>query len=154
VNLARLHVKEGSIPQALQRYHTARQTSRGYLAELLPAFQSQDQLFFLDAYQSWRLAESLSFAASHLDTEDVLPKSFEWLANGKGMAHEALTAQARLLRKAETSADRQMLEELLAVRRQLAQASLLAVPREHAARHQETVARLSKRDAAGDPTGV
>ncbi|MEN6368057.1 MAG: tetratricopeptide repeat protein [Thermoguttaceae bacterium] len=118
--LADLHLKGGRWKEAIHCCTEAQQAQRSLLSHVLPGLSPAEQMVYLSS--SWRenLARSLSLGLNYSSHAEAVEASAEWLLNGKSLSSELLAEQIRLARQSKDPALVATIQELNAVRGQLA----------------------------------
>ncbi len=125
--LAVSHLKIGQLLEASNRtaeaavsFEQSRRILRQHIANVLPILSEQEQLVFL-SNRDYSLANVLSFGFRHGQKDaGIAVRSAGWLANGKGVAQQALAESARLARDATDPQRAEVVLQLNQVRSRLA----------------------------------
>lgn len=90
-NLASLQASREMWSEAAASYDKTRRLVRSYVRRTLPRLTEREQLAFLRARDSRGFRAALSFGLLRRDDPAVAALSAEWLINGKGVTHEAMS---------------------------------------------------------------
>jgi CHAT domain-containing protein len=113
----------------------SRRNSFQQVANVLVGLSEKEQLAFLAHQDDWLLHTVLSLPLSPSDDERLPDLSAGWLINGKAVAQQALASRALLSRDESNPKVAKTVQELTAVRQELAALALKAAkPGEEAAR--------------------
>jgi tetratricopeptide (TPR) repeat protein len=119
-NLALLYEGSDRTREAAGLLDRARRASRRHIALVLPALSEREQAAFLQTQDEAHLQSALSLGLRHAGDTALAARSAAWLANGKGVAHEALALTALLARDSKDPSLATLARRLLQVRQQLA----------------------------------
>ena len=124
VNIANCRAASGDWAGAIESTQQSRQIARRYVAHALPGLPENEQIFFLCMHDAWRLQSGLSLAVAHPADQRLAIASAGWLLNGKAVTEEAISAQTRSLRNADSPAAATLARQLMSVRSDLASLSM------------------------------
>lgn len=126
VNLARIQLCQDKLVAGAALMDRARRGVRRHVTRVLPMLNEKQQRDFLWHQDAGVFSEALSIGVRGADQQEIVRQSAEWLLNGKGVGHAALAQRALLTRDIRDPRSTQGANQLLSVRRQLANLSMSA----------------------------
>lgn len=137
INLGGLYASLGEWTEAVEQTDQALRSIRRQTARILPALSEKEQLAFLQKDDEVRIHHALSLGWLRRGDLETANHSCEWLLNGKGLSHECLAERAMLARDERNPQSAALVNQLLDVRRRLAQFSLSISNRNHESGHRQ-----------------
>jgi len=123
-NLALLYSTDGRWSDAVQASNRARHILRRYVRNVLPTLSESEQLEFLEKRVRPEYHKAISLALARPDDVRLIELSAEWVLNGSALTQETLAQSMLLARRSNLPAQHSRLQELVAVRKRLANLSL------------------------------
>jgi formylglycine-generating enzyme required for sulfatase activity/tetratricopeptide (TPR) repeat protein len=137
----------GDWDRASDRAEMVRRSVRHQLVKLLPNLNDKEQRRYLEETNERNLEVSLSLAFLRPQVELIRDQSAGWLLNGKGVGQQALAERALLTREAHDPKRAPVVQQLVDVRRRLAQLSLSAPQLGQTEGRQKQLAELSRQES-------
>jgi CHAT domain-containing protein/tetratricopeptide (TPR) repeat protein len=145
-HLAHTYACSGRWEKSVAGYDRARRANRRYVARILPALSEAQQLTFLGGAYSSGYREALAVALARSADRTTVQRSAEWLLNGKVVMQQALAERSLLARGSNDPILARTIQELNAVRQQLAQLTLSAPKPGTEKAHQQELERLTAQE--------
>jgi CHAT domain-containing protein/Tfp pilus assembly protein PilF len=123
-NLAILHAAQEEWDEVALESEAMRRVVRRFVTAILPILSEKEQLTFLHTHDETPFQVALSIGLLRRTDGAMASRSAAWLLNGKAVAREALTERAVLERDASDPTCRELVQELVTVRRQRATLAL------------------------------
>ncbi len=123
-NLALLYAAQGKWTDAAEALDGERRARRNHVAHVLPGLSEAEQLVFLKEDESVHVHGALSLGLRRPGDSRIAEQSAAWLLNGKAQAQEALAERTLLARDRGDAELSSLVQQLQAVRAQLAQLTL------------------------------
>ncbi len=117
-NFGLLEAADGNWPKAIEHTDRTRRLWRNSLSHLLVGMSPAEQLKFLT--QDSHFHQALAIGLKRQDDPAAVDASAAWLVNGKGVSQEALAGRQLLMRDLRDPKSKQTAQQLLEVRRKLA----------------------------------
>lgn len=148
--LGTLYAARGDAKLAQRSFHTGLTSLHAHVVRVLGGFSQNRQLRYLERVW-WNCEKYLSFVRLHSDADDAVFRGAEWLARWKSLAAEVDTERYRMLRLTKAPKLRDLLQELIAARKELAEITLTphakTEPEEHRRRWQAAVNKVADLEA-------
>jgi len=132
--------------EAARAFDQARRVEHRYVSEMLPTLSDSQQLTFLNNGYVHDYAKALSLALVQADYAEVREATAVWLLNGKAVAQQALAQTMLVARDSADAAGDRRVQELLAVRSQLARLALSIPKAGQEERRQKQCDQLAERE--------
>jgi CHAT domain-containing protein/tetratricopeptide (TPR) repeat protein len=145
-NLALLYASGQRWPEAWKATLQAERIFRRHVSRVLPALAEPDQLTFLRYWHRGSLYSALSLGLLRPSDETAVTLSAGSLINGKAVAQQALASRVLLARDHPDPASARLIEELLAVRKHLANLTFQGPPAGQVVAYRQDLARLGGRE--------
>lgn len=141
--LGYVEVGQHDTRSARAAFDTAARDTFEVMSHYLPALSEKEQLMFLqndlrDMQDAW-----LTLPLTDTDNAAMAEAAATWHLNMKASSHELLATQARLAKEMESVENQAAVQELIAVREQLARLSLRSVPPDARQAHDEALRKLT-----------
>lgn len=119
-NLAFASAGLGDWAAALDAADRGRRSVRRHVSRVLPALSDREQLQYIKVRDEENLHGCLSIGLARAGDAAAAERSAGWLANAKAVGQEAAAERAQIARRSEDPAASQALDDLAAVRQELA----------------------------------
>lgn len=123
-NLMRLETAVGNLPVAMSLTDQSRRGVRRHISRVLLGLDEQEQLRFLEVTEEKNFHSAISFGFAYRQNAEIARHSAAWLLNGKAVAQDALSERILLARDATNTETAAIVQQLVDVRRQLANLAL------------------------------
>ncbi len=144
--LSILHHLMGQFDLAAQEFDRSRRIVRHYASTILAGLSEREQLTFLLEGDSRGFKLGLTMGYLHRNDPKFAAVSYGWLLNGKAVVQQSLAERALLTRDSADPALAAKIQQLLAVRKKLAELSLVVPAAGQAADHRRQLAELSRQE--------
>jgi tetratricopeptide (TPR) repeat protein len=145
-NLASLYAVQKRWQDAADQTERSLRIVRRHSSRILPTLPEQEQLSFLRNEHDKTYHSALSLGLLRSGDEAVATRSASWVVNGKAIAHQALAERALLARDSKDPNVGLAVQELIALRKQLASLTFAKPPADRVEEYRRRIEQISARE--------
>ena len=116
------------------------------MSEILPGLSEREQELLIESSFKPAFSTALSYGLKHADVASAVELSATWLLNAKGISHEALAQRNLLARETGDPGLARVVDEIVSVRRKLAQIAITVPAEGREGIRQEQLKKLTQQE--------